>query len=274
MTQINLTVIKVRLIEIIDDGLMFLSLCFFITALLYASVGFGGGSTYNALLALAGTDYRLLPVLALLCNLIVVSGGTWRFARAGHLNLRRIAPWIAASVPAAWLGGYLHIPERFFIGLLGASLLAAGVQMLWQARKSIGIRSVSSMDKHPALSFFVGGGLGFLAGITGIGGGIFLAPVLYLLRWGNARIIAGTCSFFILVNSLAGLAGQAMKLGDMALLTHLEAYWILFPAVLIGGQIGSYMGALRLDIKVLHILTALLILYVAARLLWRWWGMG
>lgn len=253
---------------------MFLAALFFLTALLYASVGFGGGSTYNALLALNGVDYRIMPTIALLCNLIVVSGGTFRFACAGHLNVWRMAPWIVISVPAAWLGGYLHVPENIFTGLLGLSLLAAGIQILVQSRSDADVRVSSAMAKHPLLPFAVGGGLGFLAGLVGIGGGIFLAPVLYLLRWGTARMIAGTCSFFILVNSLAGLAGQVMKLGDTALLTHMAGYWLLFPAVLIGGQIGSYMGSARFNPQILRILTALLILYVAVRLLLRWWGMG
>lgn len=254
-------------------SILFLVPAFFITALFYASVGFGGGSTYNALLALAETDYRIMPVLALLCNLIVVSGGTYRFVRAGHVDLRRIAPWIIASVPAAWLGGTIAISEKLFIGVLGASLLLAGIQILLRPDKEGEGSSDSTAGRHPFLPFIIGAGLGFLAGLVGIGGGIFLAPILYLLRWGNARLIAGTCSFFILVNSLAGLAGQATKFADMELVTHLSAYWLLFPAVLVGGQIGSYMGAIQLDPKKLRILTALLILYVAARLLWRWWGM-
>lgn len=246
---------------------------FLVTALLYAAVGFGGGSTYNALLALAGTDYRIMPALALVCNLIVVSGGAYRFARAGHLDLRRVAPWIIASVPAAWLGGIIDVSERFFTGLLGICLLLAGLQLLFQFNKAEGFHDTPAIDRHPFVPLTVGAGLGLLAGLVGIGGGIFLAPVLYFLRWGNARIIAGTCSFFILVNSLSGLAGQAMKSGDMALVTQMGAYWMLFPAVLIGGQIGSYMGAIRLDPKILRALTGLLILYVSLRLLWRWWGL-
>jgi uncharacterized membrane protein YfcA len=239
-------------------------------------VGFGGGSTYNALLALAGTDYRVMPTIALLCNLIVVSGGTVRFVRAGHLDMRRVAPWVGVSVPAAWMGGYLHISERSFIALLGASLLVAGLQMVLQPRR-VGeamAAPVPAMDKNRYLPFAIGAGLGFLAGLVGIGGGIFLAPVLYALRWGNAQVIAGTCSFFIMVNSLAGLAGQMMKLSDTAVLWHMTGYWMLFPAVLLGGQIGSYIGSNRLDPKTLRILTGILILYVAVRLLWRWWGLN
>lgn len=250
---------------------------FFLTALLYAAVGFGGGSTYNALLVLAETDYRIMPVIALLCNLIVVSGGTYRFARAGHLDWRRIAPWVVASVPAAWLGGYVHVSEKFFVGLLGISLFAAAVQLLFRppaaSSSALNEKEWTGQGVNPFISAGMGAALGFLAGLVGIGGGIFLAPVLYFLRWAPARKIAGACSFFILVNSLAGLAGQAMKLGDAAALSDVAGYWLLFPAVLIGGQIGSYMGAVRFRPEVIRLMTALLILYAASRLLWRWWGM-
>ena len=119
-----------------------------------------------------------------------------------------------------------------------------------------------------------GAALGLLAGLVGIGGGIFLAPVLHFLRWDNAKKIAATCSVFILVNSLAGLAGQLMKLSGTPFLAQAASFWILFPAVLIGGQIGSYAGAKRLNPEILRIMTAALILYVSGQLLWRWWGMA
>ncbi len=252
--------------------MILLLLSFFMTALLYAAVGFGGGSTYNALLVLAETDYRILPSIALLCNLIVVSGGTYRFFRAGHLDIRRIAPWVITSVPAALLGGILSVSETLFIGLLGFSLLAAGAYMLWP-NKNKQHQEQSFINQYRFLPPFIGTGLGLLAGLVGIGGGIFLAPVLHLLRWGNAKAIAGTCSIFIFVNSIAGLAGQAMKLGNAEILSNISSYWMLFPAVLIGGQIGSYVGAVRLNPKILHRMTAILILYVAVRLLLRWWGL-
>lgn len=253
---------------------MILALLFLVTAALYATVGFGGGSTYNALLVLAETDYRILPLLSLACNIIVVIGGVFRFTCAGHLDPRRTLPWIMASVPMAWLGGYLPIPEKLFVGILGLSLLAAGFLVIFQNKNSRRRPENFSVRYNHILPFIVGGGLGFLAGITGIGGGIFLAPVLYLLRWGHARAIAGACSLFILVNSVAGLAGQTMKLDHInEFYAPLAEYWMLFPAVLIGGQLGSYMGAVRLNPDVIRILTALLMLYVAIKLLWRWWGL-
>ncbi|MBL4589355.1 MAG: sulfite exporter TauE/SafE family protein [Alphaproteobacteria bacterium] len=253
-----------------------LSISFFITAMLYAAVGFGGGSTYSALLVLAETDYRILPSIALLCNLIVVIGGTYKFSRAGHINLRRIAPWIVTSVPAAWLGGYLDIPEMVFIGLLGVSLLIVGMRMLWFKREIDDTHNIEqeTINKHRFLPPIIGVMLGLLSGLVGIGGGVFLAPILYLMHWDSARKIAATCSIFILVNSLAGLIGQIMKLSNMALVSDISAYWLLFPAVLIGGQIGSSMGAKHLNPNTLRVMTALLILYVAVRLIWRWWEMS
>ena len=250
-------------------GLAFL---FFLTALLYACVGFGGGSTYNALLALNGVDYRLLPSIALICNLIVVSGGVWRFALAGHLNVGRLVPFICASLPMAVLGGRLPISEMMFTALLGISLIAAAAQMLVTDNSS---SHISETNRAPLIiSLGIGGVLGLLAGTVGIGGGIFLAPALYFLRWGTPQQIAAACSFFILINSLGGLLGQVLKLGTMNDLPGLFHFWPLFLSVLIGGQIGTRLGALNLPDRLIKRLTAGLMIYVGIRLLLRWWGIA
>src|SRR4051812_11399176 len=150
-----------------------LAALFCLTALLYGAAGFGGGSTYNALLVLAGTDYRAVPIIALSCNILVVAVGSWRFARAGHVDWRRIWPLFAASIPLSWVGGRLHVPEILFVGLLALSLFAAGLLMLFQRQKT---------DAPPAkrrriwLEPLIGGTLGLLSGVVGIGGGIYLAP--------------------------------------------------------------------------------------------------
>ena len=239
-----------------------LALGFFATALVYAMAGFGGGSTYNALLVLAEVDFRVIPILALCCNIIVVAVGSWRFARAGHLDWRRIAPLIVLSVPLAWLGGRLEVAETLFVGLLAVSLLVSGLLMLWQPRWQ---REGDAPRRGKWLEPVAGGALGFLAGVVGIGGGIFLAPLLYMLRWGSERAIAGTCALFILVNSIAGLAGQLSK-DDARVGSALADHWPLFPAVLVGGLIGSALGSQRLDPKHVRIVTAVLVLYVALRL--------
>jgi uncharacterized membrane protein YfcA len=240
-----------------------LALAFFATALLYSAAGFGGGSTYTALLVLGAVDYRAIPILSLLCNVLVAGVGTWRFAVRGHLDWRRCWPLFVTSVPAAWLGGRVMIAQSLFLGLLGAVLLAAGLVMLWQpAWQARGDPPVPRRWVEPV----AGAGLGFTAGLVGIGGGIFLAPLLYLLRWGPPRRIAATCAAFILVNSIAGLVGQASK-GLGAAAAVVGEHWLLFPAVAAGAMIGATIGATRLDPKWVRVLTALLILYVAARLL-------
>lgn len=239
-----------------------LALAFLATALLYAIAGFGGGSTYTALLILAGTDYRAVPILSLACNILVVGAGTWRFARAGHLDWGRAWPLFVTSVPAAWLGGRLAIERELFVGLLAGSLLVAGLVMLWQP--------VWKREQAPApgprwVEPAAGAGLGLLAGMVGIGGGIFLAPLLYVLRWDGPRRIAATCAAFILVNSIAGLAGQASK-GLAATGAVIGEHALLFPAVVVGGLIGAGLGARRIAPDWVRYVTALLILYVAARL--------
>lgn len=242
---------------------------FLLTALLYASAGFGGGSTYTALLALRHPDPLVVPLISLSCNILVVSVGAWRFARAGHVDLRRIWPLFAASVPLAFVGGVLPVPRLLFIGLLAMSLFAAGALLLWQPRAHAG----RPPRPYPRwLEPLLGGLLGLLAGIVGIGGGIYLAPILHLLRWGSAHAIAGTSAVFILANSLSGIAGQAWKNGD-AIPGLLAVHWPLFPAVVIGGLIGSALGARRLQPHALRIVTALLILFVAAQLTRRFFGM-
>ena len=250
---------------------MFVALLFLVTALLYSAVGFGGGSTYNALLVLAETDYRILPSIALICNLIVVSGGVLQYKRSGDLSLRFALPFVVLSIPTAWLGGLAPIEEDAFIMLLGFSLLAAGITMWFQAPER-----AAAQPRAPFLSWVVGlplgGVVGLLSGMVGIGGGIFLAPCLHLLRLGGTKRIAATSSFFIMVNSMAGLVGQTMKQGKVAHLEALMDYWPLGLAVLVGGQIGSRLSAEALSGRVVKRMTAVLILYVAGRLLYMSFG--
>ena len=241
---------------------------FFLTALLYACVGFGGGSTYNALLVLGGTDYRIIPTLSLICNIIVVSGGAWHFYRAKYLNIKLLVPWLATSIPASFIGGLIPMPERIFTGLLGIILFLAGLYLIvsvFLKRFRQQIRSFKPYSFFNAAS--LGGILGLLAGITGIGGGIFLAPILHFSRWGSEKQIAGGCAFFILVNSIAGLIGQFLKLDVQEIGPILLPYWILLPAVLVGGQIGSWLGSTKIHPNIIRVGTGVLILYVAFRLM-------
>lgn len=243
-------------------GMIWLIAAFFVTALLYASVGFGGGSTYNALLALAGADYRILPLIALTCNMVVVAGSTVRFARAG------ITPWKGAftlttiAAPAAFLGGLTPIGETAFLTILGASLLLTAATMLLPV-----VRDEGEPHRSAKLAPLVAAPLGFLAGLVGIGGGIFLAPLLHLARWNSARAIAATASLFILVNSLAGLAGHILKGGEGRFLAAFDFGLPLIVAVAIGGQIGSFLALKILPQRWIRWGTALLTAWVGIRLL-------
>ncbi|MGN6501261.1 MAG: sulfite exporter TauE/SafE family protein [Tsuneonella sp.] len=245
----------------------FLAAAFFVTAVLYASVGFGGGSTYNALLALAGFDYRLLPILSLTCNVIVVTGSSIRFARAGLTPWRGASLLTAIAAPAAFLGGLTPIGKGAFLTILGASLVLTGLTLLLpqtSVRPGTGdaepMRAARYMPLLAAPS-------GYLAGLVGIGGGIFLAPLLHLVRWNGARQVAATAAFFILVNSLFGIVGQLAKSGPGLFGAAMSLGLPLLVAVVIGGQIGSLLAVMFLPQRLIRWFTAALTIWVGGRLL-------
>jgi len=247
---------------------------FLLIAALYASVGFGGGSSYTAMLMVMETDYRLVPIISLLCNLIVVSGGVLQYARAGLIQAHVALPCTLLSIPMAWLGGITPLNENMFLLLLGISLLASGAAILIAPAES-----TAQIRMRPARQLWiigvpVGSVLGYLAGLVGIGGGIFLAPALYLLRLAPPKVVAATASFFILVNSLSGLLGHWLKLGSLEMRGELLAYLWLFPAVLIGGQLGSRAGIRIFRPVTVRRLTALLVIIVGIRLLFSWYTIG
>ncbi len=240
-----------------------LALAFFVTALLYASVGFGGGSTYAALLALSGLDYRLLPLISLACNIVVVAGSSVRFARAGITPWRGALLLVALAAPASFVGGLIPIGREAFLTLLGVSLVLTSLTMLIPVAEQRAGEPTRYARWIPVAAPL----LGFLAGLVGIGGGIFLAPLLHLTRWQGARAIAATASLFILVNSMFGLAGQLLKNGPGLFGQALGTALPLLIAVVIGGQIGGLFAARLLPPKWIRWLTAVLVLVVGARLL-------
>ncbi|GAA0893433.1 sulfite exporter TauE/SafE family protein [Fulvivirga kasyanovii] len=240
----------------------FLALFFFLVAIFYSSVGFGGGSSYLAILVIAGVDIYLLRSTALMCNIIVVSGGTYIFYREGYLNLRKAVPLVMASVPMAFLGGYLPLRAAAILILLGFSLLLASI-LLWfkDARTAQEGKSTDNSTKTAGL---IGGGIGLLSGMVGIGGGIFLSPILNLINWSKAKNIAAIASFFILVNSIAGLAGQWMQHSPNV---DLNWAWPLLLAVFLGGQIGSRLAVKKFDSAIIRRTTAVLILIASMKIL-------
>ena len=244
-----------------------LSILFSITAFLYAIVGFGGGSTYNSLLVMGGFDFQYIPIISLTCNLVVVTGGLVYFGRAGHLKPGIVAPFLVASVPAAYFGGIVPISEQWFIMILGLSLLVSGLLLL-NPRPRQRIRVLTS-SRRWMISLPAGAVLGLLSGLTGIGGGIFLAPLMYLAGWARPRVIAASASLFIFVNSLAGLAGHLGKFMDTQEPGLLLTYITLPLAVVIGGQFGSFFGSGIIGERIVRRMTGCLVLLVGTRILLR-----
>jgi uncharacterized protein len=245
--------------------LFWLAGLFALVALVYASVGFGGGSTYTALLGLWGVDYKLIPVISLLCNIIVVTGGSIRFVRAGLVKWPQVMPLLLVSAPLAFIGGLVPLQQWLFLIILGSALLLSAIALIAQPDKM----SPRKLPKPALLA--ISGAVGLLAGLSGIGGGIFMAPVLHLIRWSDGRRIAAFASLYILINSITGLTGQIIKSGPQSLVGPASEFWPLLLAVFVGGQLGSIFGMKFLTPRLLRTLTALLIGYVAVRLLWQGW---
>ena len=242
--------------------MLVLSILFFVTATLYSSVGFGGGSTYLALLLLWGVPYYIFPAIALLCNIFVVSGNCYNYIRAGNLNLKLLIPYIIGSIPLAFIGGSLQIDKGLFEILLFLVLSTAGILLLFKFKSYDDIES--DYKKIPFIvSLFIGSLLGFISGIVGIGGGIFLSPILFLLRVGKPQHIVTTTSIFILINSVSGIIGQLTK---NAVFNEISNYWVLLLAVIIGGQLGNFLNLKLFSTKILALLTAVLVIFVAIRM--------
>ena len=238
--------------------MIILQILFFITAILYSSVGFGGGSTYLALLLIWDIPYYIFPVIALMCNIIVVSGNSFNYIRAGNHNFSLLLPFLIGSIPFAFLGGALKIEKDFFEILLFFVLSIAGILLLINNRsyenENLTIKKINFI-----YSLIIGSVLGLVSGIVGIGGGIFLSPILFLLKAERPKIISTTASLFILINSISGILGQFTK--DKTF-DELMNYWPLFLSVSIGGLIGNYLNLKIFSNRILTILTSLLVIFV------------
>jgi uncharacterized protein len=238
---------------------------FFAIAFIYASVGFGGGSSYIAILALYALPFKELRLTALICNIIVVTGGTLIFIKNKQVSWKKILPIVVTSVPMAFLGARMKISENTFYIVLGISLLAAAI-LLWVRTKPNEMEEEKPGERNFARDGIIGGSIGFLSGMVGIGGGIFLAPLLNLLKWDTAKHIAATASVFILVNSVSGIAGQLAGLTEPI---NFNRILLLGGAVFIGGQVGSRIGAARFNALVIRRVTALLVFYAGTEVLYK-----
>lgn len=207
----------------------------FVVALLYSSVGHGGASGYLAILALLSVPKQTASSTALVLNIMVASTAAISYYRSKYLNLKSTAPYLIASVPAAFLGGTIKVPNNIYEGLLSVSLLVAAVRL------AIPLKESSEAELHQPrlwLAAVSGGVIGLLSGIVGIGGGIFLSPLIVLARWDTAKHASGTAALFIVINSVAGIVGRLCTNSFTV-----GSDWSFLLAAFAGGVIGSHLGA-------------------------------
>jgi uncharacterized membrane protein YfcA len=231
---------------------------FLLMALLYSAVGQGGGSGYLAAMALVGVTPERFRLIALTLNVVVASIGLVKFARAGHFDGRLLLPFVVSSVPMAFIGGSFSLPASVFKPLVGVALLWAAVLLIWKPPLQD-----EAVTEVPPLWAAVssGGGIGLLSGLVGIGGGIFLAPLLILRGWASAKTTACLSSAFILVNSAAALLGVALHTEEIP---GFLPVWM--AVVALGGWLGADLGARRLSAKTLHWLLACILVIAGARI--------
>ncbi|WP_210464843.1 sulfite exporter TauE/SafE family protein [Rufibacter roseolus] len=247
----------------LDLNLVLLIFSFFVIATLYSSVGFGGGSSYLALLALLLPNFLEIKSTALLCNLVVVSGSTYLFIKQGLFDFRKFLPLALCSVPAAFLGATFSLKQSVFFICLGAVLAFSGALLIIQFFTQPVAQRMEYARHSWLFNLLLGASSGFVSGLVGIGGGILLSPVLHLLKWADARTIAALASFFILVNSVAGVLGQVASGNFMADGTFL---WPLLLAVFLGGQLGTRLSLQKIKPQAVKGLTGAFVLFIGLKL--------
>jgi uncharacterized membrane protein YfcA len=243
------------------DLLWILVPAFAVISFVYGSVGLGGGSAYVATMALLGMDHTVMPMVALSLNLIVAGGGFVHYLRRGHFRHRLFGPLILSSAPAAFLTAQVSVSRSVFQGLLGCLLLLAAVRLL--ANPLVPKEQPPRELTNPLAVVLLGLALGAAAGLTGIGGGIFLAPLLLVSRVATPKEASALTSGLVVVNSGAGLAGRVIIGTAMPWLVFLP----LAVTVLIAGQMGAYQGANRFRPTTVRIVVGCLVFLVSIRLL-------
>ena len=242
--------------------MIILSILFFVTAILYSSVGFGGGSTYLALLLIWDVPYYIFPIIALFCNIIVVTGNSINYVRAGNHNFKLLIPFLIGSIPLAFFGGSLVIDKKIFEILLFFVLSVAGF-LLFINNKAYEDKKIIIKRIGYFISILIGSILGLISGLVGIGGGIFLSPVLFLLKADKPKNIITTASLFILINSISGIFGQLTKENIFG---ELMSYLPLFIAVMFGGLLGNFLNLKIFSSRALALITSILVIFVAIRI--------
>jgi uncharacterized membrane protein YfcA len=237
--------------------LIFLCLAIALVAFLYSSVGHAGASGYIATMTLFGLAAPVIRPIALVLNILVATIGSFQFWRAGHFSWRLFWPFALLSVPAAYFGGYLQPSASILRILIGLVLLFSVVRLIF--RRGDPEKTITP-SKSTAVG--MGAGLGFLSGLTGTGGGIFLTPLLLFCRWARIRQAAAVSALFILVNSIGGLVGYFTAVRSVPAL----GIYLAIPAI-IGGTIGSYLGSRRLPVREIAMFLAVVLTIAGCKLL-------
>tara|TARA_B100001287_G_scaffold246022_1_gene223731 strand:- start:47 stop:706 length:660 start_codon:yes stop_codon:yes gene_type:complete len=206
--------------------------------------------------------YYIFPIIALVCNVIVVSGNSVNFLRSGNINIKLLWPYLIGSIPFAFIGGSISLDKALFETILFIVLFLAGIFLLLES-KSYEKKIIKFNSIKRYLSFLVGSAIGFVSGVVGIGGGIFLSPLLFLMKAGYPKHITSTASLFILINSIFGIMGHLTK---KQVSSEIFDFWPFFLIVFLGGQIGSYMNVKIFSNKTLALLTSFLVIFVAIRM--------
>ncbi|GAA4033863.1 sulfite exporter TauE/SafE family protein [Sphingomonas rosea] len=216
------------------DQELILAVCMGVGAALYSSVGHGGASAYLALMALFGVAPATMKPTALVLNLLVASLGALRYLRAGLFRWRTLWPFLLGAMPFAFLGGALKLPGEWYRPLVGLVLLFSAARLLWPRE----IRALRETRDPPIpLAILIGAGIGFLSGLTGTGGGIFLSPLLLFMAWSAPKPTSGVAAVFILANSAAGLLGNLSSTGELP-----DALPLYAGSVLVGALVGTTLG--------------------------------
>jgi uncharacterized membrane protein YfcA len=240
---------------------LILTALIFIAATLYSSVGHAGASGYLAAMALFGLAPETMRPTALALNVLVASLATYRYTHAGQNDMKLLIPFVVASIPAAFVGGMIHIPPAFYKPLIGIILLLSAFQLLRTAKTSK--QKDRKVQRPPlAASLATGAGLGLLAGLSGTGGGIFLSPLLLFMGWAPTRNVSGVAASFILVNSISGLLGNISSLQALP-----SALPVWAGAVLLGGLVGTQLGTRTLTIPGIRIMLALVLVIAGGKML-------
>jgi uncharacterized membrane protein YfcA len=240
------------------EQLALLCAAILVVAFLYSSVGHAGASGYIAVMTLVGLMPTVIKPAALLLNILVATLTAWQFWRAGHFSWPLFWPFAVASIPLAFVGGYVNLPTKAFKILVGVVLLYSAARFLWQSQQ----KSEESYPPSKPVAIGVGAGLGLLAGLTGTGGGIFLTPVLIFMRWARTKTASAVSALFILVNSISGLLGNISSTRQLPLFALPMA-----AAAVTGGAVGSYLGSRKFSPVLIKKLLGIVLLIAGYKLI-------